>query len=408
VTDSILIEIPTEADWDDTFRTVSAAFHDDVDEAASAAERAVYEPERALLARRAGEIVGTAAILTRQLGVPGSVVPAAHVTFVSVVPTARRQGILTLFMRRQFEDIRAAGEPIAVLWASEGRIYQRFGYGLAARKLGLTIEARELSFTVPAGGTGRLREGTPTELRDDLVKIYDEAYALRPGWSERGPRHWDYRLSDLEQWRRGATSLRAVIHEGDQGTDGYALWRVGRNWTDNGPNGEVRILELVTTSPEAYTALWRFLLDVDLTRSVTHWSVAEDEPLTYMVNEPRRMGAKLTDALWVRVLDVAKALAARRYATDISTVIEVTDAQVPANSGRYRLQGSLSSATCESTVDQPELACDIRALGAAYLGGASLVSLAAAGLVRELAPGALYRASAAFGWHHLPHSIEVF
>jgi predicted acetyltransferase len=407
VTNDITISPAVAADWDDIFRVASMAFHDDPSEDVAAAERDFVEIERALVARRDGAVVGTAAILTRQLAVPGGVVPAAHVSLVSVAPTSRRQGVLTRFMRRQFDDARAAGEPIAVLWASEGRIYQRFGYGLAAKKLGLTIETNEVELTV-AAGAGSLREASPSELRDVLVKLYDSAYTARPGWSERAERHWDYRLADLKEWRRGSTSLRAVIHEGRDGPDGYALWRAQGRWGDTGAAGEVRVLELVSLAPEAYAALWRFLLTVDLTRTVHVWSCAPDEPLLHAVSEPRRLDARLSDALWVRVLDVPAALAARRYATDVDLVIDVTDELVPANAGRWRLQGSPSSASCSSTVDDPDFTCDIRALGAVYLGGAGFSTLAATGQVLEHRSGALTEADSAFRWHQAPSSMEVF
>jgi predicted acetyltransferase len=407
VTDDITIDVATEADWDAVYETFTAAFNEEGSEAISAAERIAHEPARTLVARRGGGIVGTAGILTRQLAIPGGVLPAAHVTIVAVSPTVRRQGILTRFMRRQFADARAAGEPIAVLWASEGRIYQRFGYGLAATKLSLTIDNREVTLP-PSTDSGTLREGSPAELRDVLVKMYEAEYAQRPGWSERAERHWDYRLADVEAWRRGATALRAVLHEGSGGVDGYALWRGAPRWSDTGPNGEVRVVEIVAGTTEAYLALWRFLLKVDLTRSTHCWTCAPDEPLLAAISDPRRLDARLADALWLRITDLPAALSARRYAADVDVVIEVSDDWVPENAGRWRLTGSPTGATCTSTVDGPDLACDVRALGAAYLGGTSLHSLAATGQVRELTPGALARASVAFGWLRAPTSIEVF
>jgi predicted acetyltransferase len=408
VTDDITIDVPTVDDWDAIHETASIAFHGDVDEATSAADRLTFEPERFLVARREGQIVGTAGIYTRHLAVPGAVVPTAHVTFVAVAATARRQGVLTRFMRRQFADIAAAGEPVAALWASEGRIYQRFGYGLASRKLSLDVESREVSFTVPAADTGRLREGAPADFRDTMAKLYDQVYPQRPGWSERLPRHVDHRLVDLERERRGATSMRVVVHESDDGVDGYALWRAAGKWGNSGPAGDVRVVEVCAATNEAYAALWRFLLAVDLTRSTSMWFAATDEPLLFMVNEPRRLNATMTDGLWIRIVDVPGALAARRYAADVNVVLEVTDDLVPANSGRWRLTGSAESAHCESTVDEPDIACGIRALGAAYLGGSPLDALAAAGLVRELRAGTLARTGVAFGWHRTPSAIEVF
>jgi len=185
--------------------------------------------------------------------------------------------------------------------------------------------------------SGRLREGSPAELRESLVKLYDDAYATRPGWSERAARHWDYRLADLDTWRRGSTTLRAVLHESDHGVDGYALWRAGNRWTDTGPAGEVKVLETLATTPAAYASLWRYLLTIDLTRTTSAWSVAPDEPLLSAISEPRRLDARLGDALWVRVLDVPAALAARRYVGEVDVVLEITDAMVAANTGRWRL-----------------------------------------------------------------------
>jgi predicted acetyltransferase len=407
VSDNVSIEVPTSEDWERIYRVVSHAFHEESSESASDAEAKVFETERGLVARREGEIVGTAAILTRQLAIPGGAVPAAHVTLVSVAATARRQGVLTRFMQRQFDDARAAGESIAVLWASEGRIYQRFGYGLAATKLGLTIESREVELLLPPAG-GRLREGSPSDVREALVKLYDQAYADRPGWSERAARHWDYRLADLEQWRRGGTALRAVVHEDEHGADGYALWRSAGRWENTGPAGEVRVLELVAQTPSAYVAIWRYLLSIDLTRTLNVWSVAPDEPVLSAISEPRRLEARLTDAIWLRILDVPAALSARRYLSDVDVVLELTDRHLPTNAGRWRLTGSAQAASCVSTVDEPDLVLDIRALGAAYLGGTSLTSLAGTGQVIERTPGALHRVSAAFGWFREPSSMEVF
>jgi predicted N-acetyltransferase YhbS len=109
VTDNITIEVPTAADWDEIYNVISTAFHEDTSEAAAETEAKVYELERGLVARREGEIVGTGGILTRAMAVPGGTVPTAHVTMIAVASTARRQGVLTRFMRRQFDDAQRPG-----------------------------------------------------------------------------------------------------------------------------------------------------------------------------------------------------------------------------------------------------------------------------------------------------------
>ena len=268
----------------------------------------------------------------------------------------------------------AAGEPVAVLWASEGRIYQRFGYGLAVRKLALTARrSRAQPRRGPADQQRTPRDAPVADLRPTMVKIFDEVVADRPGWSERAERHWDYRLADGEHNRNGASPLRVIVHEGDGGPDGYALWRVTNEWNENGPNATVRVLECVATNPEAYTQLWRFLLSVDLTRSLSFWAASPDEPLLFLVNEVRQLGGRLDDAVWLRVVDLPAALAARRYATEVDVVLEVRDDLIPANAGRWHLTGSPTTASCVATTDPADLICDIRVIGAAYLGGSPLL-----------------------------------
>jgi predicted acetyltransferase len=168
------------------------------------------------------------------------------------------------------------------------------------------------------------------------------------------------------------------------------------------------VREVVAANPDAYRALWRLLLDVDLTRSVQFGFAAADEPLYHLVNEPRKLGARLLDGLWVRLVDLPAALAARRYVAPVDVVLEVTDPVLADNTGRWHLVGDAESASCTRTDRPADLALDVHALAGAYLGGAALASLGAAGRVTERAPGSLARASVGFGWYRSPSATEVF
>ncbi|WP_130339227.1 GNAT family N-acetyltransferase [Micromonospora kangleipakensis] len=403
------VVVPRAEDFDEIAGLLALAFHGGLDPELLEVERGIFEPERALLVRDGTTAVAHAAAFTRELGVPGASVPAAHVTMVSVAPTHRRRGLLTALMRRQLREIRDAGrEPIAVLWASEGRIYPRFGYGLAAQRLTVSCDTTELRLPEPASVAGTLRLDQPVARQAELARLYDRVRADRPGWSNRDERWWRYVVADVKSLREGATERRVLLHEGPSGLDGYALFRTKDEWDGSGPRGEVRVDEVVAEHPDAYLALWRLLLSIDLTRRLSFRTAAVDEPLLWLVNEPRRLGAQLSDGLWVRVVDLPAALAARRYATDLDVVIEVTDELLPENAGRWRLVGGPSAATCTATTEPPRLACDVRALGELYLGGAGLGALAAAGRVRELVPGTLAAAAPAFGWHRAPAPMEVF
>ncbi|WP_176308835.1 GNAT family N-acetyltransferase [Micromonospora sp. NBS 11-29] len=402
--------VPRAEDFDEIAALLALAFHHvGLDPAVQEVERPLFEPERSLLVRDGGTAVAHAAAFSRDLAVPGVDVPAAHVTMVAVAPTHRRRGLLTGLMRRQLREIRDAGrEPVAVLWASEGRIYPRFGYGSAAQRLMLAADTTGLRLPAPTPAEGTLRLARPAAHRHELARLYERTRADRPGWSRRDERWWAYVLADAKSGRGGATERRVLLHEGPDGLDGYALYRTKEGWAGEVPRGEVQVGEVVAATPEAYLALWRLLLTVDLTRRLSFPVAAVDEPLLRLVDEPRQLAPQLADGLWVRVVDVPTALAARRYATDVDVVIEVTDELLPENTGRWRLVGGPTGAECTATTAPAALACDVRALGELYLGGTTPAALTATGRVRELLPNTLPTLTPAFTWHRAPSPMEVF
>jgi len=330
-----------------------------------------------------------------------------------VHPTYRRRGLLTRLMHRQLREAREAGaEPLAMLWASEGRIYQRFGYGSAAKRLHFTADRRDARLLPRfAAPTGRLREAAPGEARKELVELYERVRPERVGWSSRNDAWWNFILSDPAEYRNGASAMHALLYEGAGGLEGYARWRTRPEWDPVGPASEVTVAELVAATPAAYNELWRFLLSVDLSRTVDFWAGSVDEPILHMVDEPRTLGARQADSLWLRITDLPAALTRRAYQIPLDVVLDVDDQLLPENAGRWRLrsEGPAGSATCVPAPDAAaDLVCDIADLAAAYLGGVSLASLAAAGRVREARAGALATASTAFGWYRAPSAIEVF
>ncbi|MEV6345050.1 GNAT family N-acetyltransferase [Actinoplanes sp. NPDC051851] len=395
----------TAGDFDAIYELLAHVFHED-SEGFRDAEKIVLETDRSLICDDEGIVAGHATAYTRDLTVPGGVVPAAHISGVGVRATHRRRGLLTSMMRRQLTEIHEAGrEPVAVLWASETTIYPRFGYGPAAARLKLFIANREVRLPAPPATPPRLRMGDPAGLIPEMSRIYDEVRTTRVGWSDRAEHWWRYLVYDPKDLRDGATRLNAVIHDSPDGPSGYALWRVKDDWNHHGPNADVLVREVVATDPAAYRELWRFLLSIDLTRKVTFRNAALDEPLQYLVDEPRRLGAVLADSLYLRLVDLPAALAARRYAAPVDVVLEVTDPLIDANTGRWRLTGGPDGATCSRTTDPADLECSVTDLGAAYLGGTSLATLAAAGRVRLLTAN---DPSLAFGWHRPPSATETF
>jgi predicted acetyltransferase len=396
-----------DEEWPGFWRTIMYTFHEDPHQDLADTERKIFEPERSLAVFDSDQIVATAGAFSRELSVPGATMPAAHVSLVAVRASHRRRGLLTRMMHRQLRDVRDAGrEPVAVLWASEEPIYGRYGYGTASHQVGIQADTREVRVTGERAG-GWLRLVHPAEVAKDLARVYESARVHRPGFSSRPGNWWEYRLIDIERLRKGATERRCLLYGTDDAVTGYALWRSRGEWGPSGPNGQVTVEEVVCPDPAGYAELWRFLFDIDLTRSLTARFLSLDDPLFFMVDAPQRLTRALDTALFLRVVDVPAALAGRRYAVPVDLVLEISDDLLPENTGRWRVTGDLTGAQCVSTDVPADLRLDIRELGAVYLAGTPLGGLAAAGLV-EGRPEAIATAAAGFGWPTAPLAPEIF
>ena len=369
-------------------------------------ERIVFEFDRSLAALDGDAIVGTTAAYSFQLTVPGGIAGAGGVTFVSVLPSHRRRGILSAMMRHQLADIAARGEAIAALYASEAGIYGRYGYGSASGQLRLTIRRGEGALRPatadmgPGHGPVQLRGAEPSEMRTELAKVYDSVVPRRPGMIARDERWWQAILDDPEFVRRGMSPQKCLLAGDASGPRGYALYRTRPDWDEDGlPYGGLSVRELVATDAAATAALWADLLTRDLIGEVVARNRPVDEPLLDLLADRRRARAYLTDGLWIRLIDVGAALRQRRYSSAADVVIEVADELLPANAGRWRLQcpgpADGGAASCERTTAAADVVLPVAALGAGYLGGTRLGALAAAGLVSERKDGTLARLSAA-------------
>ncbi|MGI5290465.1 GNAT family N-acetyltransferase [Nonomuraea polychroma] len=348
------------------------------------------EPGRTIAAYDGEEIVGGASIYGRVMTVPGAVTPVAGITLVAVLPTHRRRGILTAMMRKQLTDLHeSGGEPIAALNAAEATIYGRFGYGVASCVAEIQADKKLLALRPGTDlGDGTIRLLDRRQARPLLEKVYDTARRTGVGWVDRTEKFWEARLADGERARDGGTALRFAVHTEPGGeVSGYVFYRSKPRL--------VQVIEVAATTRQSYAALWRYLIDLDAHAGLTY-DGAVDEPLKHLLTDPRAARTSVIDNLWVRLVDVDRALAARRYSTPLDLVLEVQDTFCPWNAGRYHLWADGDSVTCERTQARPGLRLTSAELGAAYLGGTTLAALAAAGRVEELRPGAVTAASLAF------------
>ncbi|MFR0352608.1 GNAT family N-acetyltransferase [Streptomyces sediminimaris] len=412
------LRVLCQENWDEWYDNLIRAFGGIPE---SAEERALWreltETDRSIGAWDDDTCVGTAGAFGFRLTVPGGAsVPAAGVTMVSVAATHRRRGVLTSMMRRQLDDVRAWGEPLAVLTASEPAIYGRFGYGVGTYHVNAEVDTARVRLSVPPGTDEvRLRYAAPAEALGACESVYARLVPRRPGMLARMPGWERVALLDPESGRDGASPLQCVLAERAAGsaaaggeTVGYALFRIKGGWEHAGPNGTAVLRDLYALDPAAHAALWRFLCDIDLTSTISTRGRPLDEGWQHMVSDIRRCSLLVRDSLHIRLVDVGAALEARTYQAPVDVVLDVEDSFCPWNSGRWRLTGDPKGASCARTEDAADLALSVRELGSAYLGGVTLDALAAAGRVRELRRGTLAEASLAFAstvapW--LPHGF---
>ena len=391
------------------FEAGELAFSEHLRDEDAAALEPIMEPDRMIAAYDGDQVVATAAAFSFDVTVPGGIAPAAGVTFVGVQPTHRRRGILRRMMLRQLADVHDRGEPIAILWASEGGIYQRFGYGLATTATRVSVERDRSQFRSPVVPAGTIRIVDVDEAKRLVPPIYAAVAPTRPGFFGVTPAYWDAEFfRDPEHWRRGAGAAFYAIHEVAGTPDGYARYRVRDKWGDAGPQSTLVVTEKVATTPAAHLDLWRFLLDVDLMKTIEAWNIASDDPIILNALEPRRLGLATGDGLWLRIVDVASSLAQRRYAADGRVVLEIADEVCEWNDGRWALTVEAGVPIVEPTTDTADLTLDTTDLAAAYLGAFSFTQLADAARAREHQPGALARADAMFRTERPPWCPKVF
>ncbi len=349
-------------------------------------------------------MVGTAAAWPCDMVVPGGGrVDTAAVTGVGVLPTHTRRGILTSLMRTQLEDVADQGQPVAILYASESIIYGRFGYGLATTGASLSLETRHGRFLEPVEDAGRLRLVSRADVLRIFPTIFEEFDRERAGSITRPLVRWAHPFMYGEPPKGEPTPPEFyVVHEDAKGKlDGAMAYEILDRDSWWVKPGYIELHDLFG-SPSAYVSLWRHALDVDLAAGVKFHMRMPDEPLRWMLADPRRLEMKLEDQLWLRVLDVGAALSARTYGRAGRLVLDVADPFL-GRGGRFELDADESGqAMCKTSRRVADLELTIADLGAVYLGGHSVAALAAAGRVVERRPGAVARADQLFAHHPLP------
>lgn len=367
-----------------------------------------HEPDRFVVADDDGEIVGNAGALSMALTVaPGVSVPAAGVTWVGVSPTHRRRGVMRGLLDAVHADARRRGEPVAVLWASESSIYHHLGYGPATVVQPRELHPRLLRWRdADSSGAGSLRAVDAAGLAPVAEAVRRRQSLQRVGALVEPPGRWSAGGWAV-RWRNGPETpgTFAVVHrDGGSEPDGYVLYRVVESWDGGFPSHHLDVMEMATTTATAHHELWRFLCSVDLIGRITVDGLAPDDPLPWLLHNPREVRTTgLNDAIWVRLLDVEAFFGARLAGVDPEVVVEVDGATGPADepavTGRWKLGAGGASRTDAAA----DVELGLAELGALSLGGHDPRVLAAAGRVTEMADGGAARLAAVLAAPHDPH-----
>ncbi|MFJ8754115.1 GNAT family N-acetyltransferase [Streptomyces sp. NPDC102441] len=364
----------------------------------------------------AGRCVATFTSFAQELTVVGGAkVPADAITAVTVTPTHRRRGLLSGMMAKDLAAAKERGDVVASLIAAEYPIYGRYGFGPAAWTTEWEIDVPRAGLD-PRGRVPSEADGGRIELVDgaDVRELGPELHSrlagCRHGVVSRNERWWERQTGvDVPASDKWTEPFYAVYRSADGETDGLIVYRADDSWGDRKqPLNAAKVAGLIATTPAAERALWHFVCSIDWITTVRSGYRAPDDLLPLLLPDPRAARVVTqADWLWLRVLDIPRALEARTYATEGALVLDITDATGLAG-GRFLLEVSPSGASCTPTTRTADLALDVRELAALYLGDESPVRLAALGRVEEGRAGAAASADVMFRAARRPWCPDVF
>jgi predicted acetyltransferase len=325
--------------------------------------------------------VATYSSLTGSLNTGRRELPLQMITDVTVSPAHRRQGLLRRMITDDLADAVGRGLPLAALTVSETTIYGRFGFGLSSWRHRIEVDTRSRFGLRDFVDPGRVELAEPGELWPVMERNFAAFHERTRGSVSRPAHYRPWITGSFDFHEQGPNPrLRAAVHLDSTGEpDGHVVYQ-HRGYADV-PGGKVTVLDLVAADPAAYLALWRFLADIDLCVRVEWNNSSADDPLVWALTDAAcRKVDKVDDHIWVRVLDVVTALEGRPWGSDGSVVLGISDPLGHAD-GSFRVTVKEGEANVEPVADDPEVRVDAETLGALYLGGAAVATLAAAGRV---------------------------
>ncbi|MEO5918340.1 MAG: GNAT family N-acetyltransferase [Candidatus Limnocylindrales bacterium] len=398
---SIVVRTVTEHELPAWVDVLGTAFLSRVDGAAIAEDvRTFWDLSRAWGAFDGSAMVGTTRSWATDLTIPGNIqLPASAVAAVAVRATHRRNGILRQIMAAEHAAAVERGEALALLYSAEYPIYGRFGYGPGCQMATWTIESGRTEVRQSGAGSVEIVRPTPA-VRDDMIAVHAAARLLQVGDIARRDDMWDRNLGLRPSlWDEGWKGFVA-LHRDDAGAvDGFVRYHTESKWERMQPEGILTVDDFCSLGDDAYDQLWAFLINTDMVATIKAPQRRVAERFPWLLTNARAASVtELNDSMWVKLLDLPRALAARTYERVASLVIETVEDVGTERETRTRvaLDAGPDGATCVPTKRSPDLTIHAGALGAAYLGGTSLIHASLAEGADEGRPGVLAAADALF------------
>jgi predicted acetyltransferase len=373
-----------------------------------------WDPARAWGARDRGRWVATLRTESRHLSVPGvgertGDLPVDALTNVTVAATHRRQGLMRRMLDSSLRAARERGDPLSILIAAEWPIYGSFGYAPATLSADYVLRRARAGATCPGDPT-RVRQVEREEFAEIAPAVYAAARRRRAGQIDRDARWWNRLLGRDGYAPSEELPHNWLVHDGGDGPDGLLGWKATGHFGLIPPLGDVKVWDLASATDTAYRNLWSYLSRIDVVDQVSLSNRPVDEPVRWLLADGRALVmTEQVDFLWLRLLDVPAALAARRYAAPGEVVLEVIDDDAPGfAAGRYRLRADGDDVECLPTDQDADLQIAQSALASIYLGGFRLRALLQSGRVREDSPGALTRVDLMFSTALAPWNATWF
>lgn len=379
----------------------STGFQERPDNAKIAEEvRQYWDLSRVWSAFEGDRIVGTLRTWGTELTVPGrGRLQGSAVTSVAVLPTHRRRGILSRMVAAEHAAARERGDRVALLYASEFAIYGRFGYGPATKAATWTLDAKASGFH-PVGTDGGSVDFIATDEAGEAVAraVFETWRERQSGEIWRRPITWQSEFGRVGSAWGSPWKGFVIVHRDAAGTvDGYARYHVEEKWEQRQPRNVLIVDDLHALTGDAYASLWQFLAGIDWIATVKAEKRHPAEGLPWLLTNQRACAlSDVGDGLWVKLLDLPGALAARTYERVGSLVLGVVERDGGGRERRTRvlLDVGPDGAACAATKRSADLTVDASALGAAYLGGTRLRDAVLARGHDEHRPGALAEADA--------------